>query len=268
VSGSTTARVDRRALVLPGVLATLCLAVGGVAGLVTAGLSAPRRPAMRFQPPVEPPPSFRLRDQDGRWIGPRDTRGSVTVLTFLFSSCDDVCPAEAQTIARVARRVRHGVEVLAVSVDPVGDDVPHVKAFLRRIGVAGVRFHYLLGSRRQLERVWRQYSIVPIAAPADEARAAARSGIRALAGEEAHERREAPPAAEESYPNTQDQRYRGYPRHDLPEFEHSAYVLLIDKQGRQRVGFPFELLDQGWLEHDIRSLLAQPAPAPAAATRR
>jgi protein SCO1 len=276
-SSPTTSTTDRRGLVLPALIAALWLVVGGVAGIVTAGLTGPRPVPARFEPPVEPPPGFRLRDQDGHWIGPRDTRGSVTVLTFLFTSCDDVCPAEAQTIARAARAERRGVEILAVSVDPVGDDVPHVKAFLKRIGVSGVRFHYLLGSRRELEPVWRRFHIVPIAASADQARAAARSGIDALAGEEdapegahVHEGRDAPPAAKEPYPNTDDQRYRGHSRHDLPEFEHSAFVLLIDKRGRQRVGFPFEQLDQRLLERDIRVLLAEPGPAPAprAGTRR
>jgi protein SCO1/2 len=37
-------------------------------------------------------------------------------------------------------------------------------------------------------------------------------------------------------------------------FEHSAYVLLIDKRGRQRIGFPVEQLVDRDLAHDIRRL--------------
>jgi protein SCO1 len=37
-------------------------------------------------------------------------------------------------------------------------------------------------------------------------------------------------------------------------FEHSAYVLLIDKRGRQRVGFPIGRLTDRDLAHDIRRL--------------
>jgi len=37
-------------------------------------------------------------------------------------------------------------------------------------------------------------------------------------------------------------------------FEHSAYVLLIDKQGRQRIGFPVDQLTPEGLAHDIRVL--------------
>ena len=39
-------------------------------------------------------------------------------------------------------------------------------------------------------------------------------------------------------------------------YEHSAYVLLIDKQGRQRVSFPVDELTDRALAHDIRRLEA------------
>jgi protein SCO1/2 len=42
-------------------------------------------------------------------------------------------------------------------------------------------------------------------------------------------------------------------------FDHSAYVLLIDKQGRQRVGHPFGKLTPEGLAHDIRALQGEPA---------
>jgi protein SCO1 len=47
-------------------------------------------------------------------------------------------------------------------------------------------------------------------------------------------------------------------------FEHSAYVLLIDKQGRQRISFPTDQLTPEGLAHDIKVLEAEPATgAPA-----
>ena len=38
-------------------------------------------------------------------------------------------------------------------------------------------------------------------------------------------------------------------------FEHNSYVLLIDRRGRQRVGFPVNFLTPEALEHDLRLLL-------------
>jgi protein SCO1 len=46
-------------------------------------------------------------------------------------------------------------------------------------------------------------------------------------------------------------------------FEHSAYVLLIDKRGRQRIGFPVDQLTPEGLAHDIRRLEGEPGPTPA-----
>jgi protein SCO1/2 len=40
-------------------------------------------------------------------------------------------------------------------------------------------------------------------------------------------------------------------------FEHSAYVLLIDRRGRQRIGFPVAQLTPEGLAHDIRRLQAE-----------
>jgi protein SCO1/2 len=40
-------------------------------------------------------------------------------------------------------------------------------------------------------------------------------------------------------------------------FDHSAYVLLIDRSGRQRIGFPVEQLTPEGLAHDIRRLQAE-----------
>jgi protein SCO1 len=41
------------------------------------------------------------------------------------------------------------------------------------------------------------------------------------------------------------------------EQEHNSYVVLIDRRGRQRVGFPIDHLTPEDLAHDIRVLLAQ-----------
>ncbi len=42
-------------------------------------------------------------------------------------------------------------------------------------------------------------------------------------------------------------------------FEHSAYVLLIDRRGRQRIAFPVDQLTPEGLAHDIRKLEAERA---------
>jgi protein SCO1/2 len=43
--------------------------------------------------------------------------------------------------------------------------------------------------------------------------------------------------------------------------DHSAYVILLDKAGRQRVAFPADRLTPEGLAHDVKMLEAEPAPA-------
>ena len=50
-------------------------------------------------------------------------------------------------------------------------------------------------------------------------------------------------------------------------FDHSAYVLLIDAQGRQRIAHPASKLTSDGLAHDLRKLRAEPAQVAAASTR-
>ena len=43
------------------------------------------------------------------------------------------------------------------------------------------------------------------------------------------------------------------------DFDHSAYVVLVDRRGRQRIGFPVDQLTPEGLAHDLRRLEREPA---------
>ncbi len=240
--------------------ATLCLVIGVTGGLLAAESRSPS-PAgpARFTPPREAAFDFHLHDQHGKLTSLRSARGKVVVLTFLYTSCQDLCPAQAAEIADAMQRVGDGVVAYGVSVDPVGDDAEHVEEWIDKHHLDGKPFEYLTGTRAQLARVWRAYGVVPIGATPEEAAEYAedaeymKSGGRTKPYHEPD--RAAPPAAKQAFPDTSDLKYRGRPRHAAgTAYEHSAYVLLIDPDGEQRVGFPFEQLDPARLAQDIRLL--------------
>jgi protein SCO1/2 len=157
------------------------------------------------QRPAIPPQDFRLRDQDGEPVSLRDYRGRVVVLTFLYTTCRDTCPLTATQIRGALDDLGEDVPALAVSVDPVNDTPERARQFLFKRGLGQDRMRFLLGSRRDLQPIWKAYGIRP-------------------QGE---------------------------------AFDHSAYVLLIDRRGRQRIGFPVEQLTPEGLAHDIRRLQAE-----------
>lgn len=249
----------------------MCLALGGLGGLLVATVRNPTPAPARFTPPREAARDFHLSDQDGRTISLSGARGKVVVLTFLYSTCHDLCPAQAAEIATALGQVGgDGVTVDGVSVDPVGDTRARVRKFLEIHGLTRAPVHFLIGTRAQLQPVWRDYGIVPVGATPAEAQAAAEGWDRYVAAESeestterspyaAPSPRSAPAAAAEGYPDTDDLQYRGRPRHRAgADFEHSAYVMLIDKHGQQRVGIPFEQLSAASLARDLRVLLAEP----------
>lgn len=168
----------------------------------TGGYEGARRPAI-------PPQDFTLRDQDGERVRLSDFRGEPVVVTFLYTTCEDTCPTTASTIRSALQSAGdEDTPVLAVSVDPANDTEARARQFLVDRRLTG-RMRFLLGTKAELEPVWKAYAIQP----------------------------------------------------QTEHFEHSAYVLLVDAQGRQKVSFPFDKLTTDGLSHDLRLLRAEAARA-------
>lgn len=99
-----------------------------------------------------------LKDQDGRPV--RDPRGDVTVVTFLYTTCEDTCPSTAQQIRGALDRLDRPARAIAISVDPAADDGDAARTFLAKQRLTG-RMEYLLGPRAALERQWKTYAVQP-----------------------------------------------------------------------------------------------------------
>jgi protein SCO1/2 len=262
------AGTSARRLVL---MVLMCLVLGGLGGVLAATASRPEPVEARFIPPREPAYDFALRNEDGRRTSLADARGKVVALTFIYTSCRDLCPAEGNDVASAIGMVGgDGVVAYVISVDPVGDTQARAGGWLERRGLDGGRGHYLIGSRAELRPVWQHYGIAPINATRAEAAAAAKfaDAFRAANPRPAGGKprpyvappqpAEPPPGAGDEYPDPGDLAYRGRARHIAGwDFEHSAYVMLIDKRGEQRVGLPFEQLEPRSLARDLRILLAE-----------
>ena len=107
-------------------------------------------------------PDFTLTDGvSGRAVTLSAQRGQVVALTFLYTSCPDVCPLTA-TRFRAAQTELQGdasrVTFIAVSVDPDRDTPKAVQDFSTVHGLAA-NWYYLVGGRAQLSPVWAAYGI-------------------------------------------------------------------------------------------------------------
>lgn len=108
-------------------------------------------------------PDFALRDQTGARFELSQFREQTVLVTFLYTHCPDVCPLIAANLSQALRTLRkpQKVAVLAVSVDPKGDSARSVRAYVKAHHLVA-NFHYLIGTRSQLERVWHAYHVAVI----------------------------------------------------------------------------------------------------------
>lgn len=131
-----------------------------VAWLVACGADETALPGTDLR--YTPAPEFRLTDQAGRSVAMSDLRGKAVVLTFLFTRCPDFCPMTAeklrQTIERLGRDAAK-TAIVAISLDPIGDDQASVRAFSDRHRLPDANWHYLTGSEAELRLVWQAYAI-------------------------------------------------------------------------------------------------------------
>lgn len=118
----------------------------------------------RFEGAIMPPgvraPDFALRDQNGDPISMREFRGRPVVVTFLYTTCEDTCPLQAQTIRGALDQLGHDVPAIAIAVDPPRDTPERARAFLVKQRALG-RINFVLGSRAQLRPLWKGFAIRP-----------------------------------------------------------------------------------------------------------
>jgi protein SCO1/2 len=105
-------------------------------------------------------PDFELRNQDGERVAMRALRGQPVVVTFLYTTCQDTCPIQAQTVRGALDELGHDVPALAIAVDPPRDTPERAQAFLSKQRATG-RIDFVLGSRAELRPLWKGFAIQP-----------------------------------------------------------------------------------------------------------
>lgn len=105
-------------------------------------------------------PELGLRDEEGEVVRMSDLRGEPVIVTFLYSNCEDSCPAQAQQVKGALNGLGRDLPALAISVDPANDTADSARAFLSKQRMTG-RLRFVLGTRPELRRVWRGYAVEP-----------------------------------------------------------------------------------------------------------
>jgi protein SCO1 len=148
-------------------LLVLVLVAGAVAVLAIGGNGPAKAHADQLEAsgilkPELPAPALALHNYLGQPVNIDNYRGKAVLVTFLYTSCPDVCPLITSDL-RVALnemgpKTASKVQIIAVSVDPKGDTPKAVADFLARHGMKG-RMQYLIGSAKELGPVWKAWGV-------------------------------------------------------------------------------------------------------------
>lgn len=111
-------------------------------------------------------PGFALVDQRGQPVSLTDLRGQVVALTFIYTSCPDVCPLIASKMRDAYERLspddRARVALVAITIDPERDTPEALRAFSAERGLQDIpQWFALTGARADLAAVWKNYGIEP-----------------------------------------------------------------------------------------------------------
>ncbi|MEJ7751067.1 MAG: SCO family protein [Thermoleophilaceae bacterium] len=148
------------ALFLVGAFALGALALAGATRDDPLGGDATRRFEGAILPAGLRAPDFTLRDQDGKRVTMRELRGRPVIVTFLYTTCEESCPTQAQQIKGAFAELGKDFPAVAVAVDPSRDTPARARAFLTEQRMTG-RLDFALGTRAELEPVWEGFAAEP-----------------------------------------------------------------------------------------------------------
>jgi len=113
-----------------------------------------------FDPPKDSL-DFSLTDQHGETFTLSDHAGEATVLTFLYTSCADVCPfvgAKLREVLDILGDDADGLNIAVVTMDPERDTPERVIAYGERLRMDS-EWNYLLAEQPALEPIWEEYFV-------------------------------------------------------------------------------------------------------------
>ena len=183
-----------------------------------------------------PAVTFEFQNQFGQPVSLSDHIGKVVLITFLYTSCPDICPIVAGHLRDTHLMLgddAQEVALVAVSVDPARDSVQAAFAYSEKWRMTH-KWDFLVGSEEELSPIWSAYFLDPVV-----------EDRPSEAGTQAQEQGD----------------HHGGGAVDLKQeieseylVAHSAPVFLIDRQGLMRVLFTLPF-DPKALVHDVRLLL-------------
>ena len=108
-------------------------------------------------------PDFKLSDQDGNTFRFTTARGKLVLVTFIFTTCPDVCPLLTAKFAAIQRTLvekkAKDFLLLSITTDPERDTGATLKDYAGRFKADLKNWSFLTGSRQDLAKVWKAFGV-------------------------------------------------------------------------------------------------------------
>lgn len=103
-------------------------------------------------------PRFSLTDHTGAALTDDSLRGGVTIVNFIFTRCDTVCPVTSAKMHTVQERTADEprIKLVSISVDPAHDTVEALAAYAAKHGADPARWRFARGDIAALKALVEQ----------------------------------------------------------------------------------------------------------------
>lgn len=92
-------------------------------------------------------PDFRFVDHTGAALTRRELEGHVTIVNFIFTRCDNICPVTSMKMRSVQEKTNDAgdIKLVSISIDPAHDTVPVLAAYAAKYGADESRWRFARG---------------------------------------------------------------------------------------------------------------------------
>ncbi len=103
-------------------------------------------------------PDLKFEDADGKTISFADLRGKPVLVTLIYTSCADVCPAIIESLAPAVAAAedtlgKDSFTVLTIGFDTRNDTPERMRSFARAHNAGGDNWHFVASDQAAMERL-------------------------------------------------------------------------------------------------------------------
>jgi protein SCO1/2 len=101
-------------------------------------------------------PAFSLTDERGQPFTEEALRHHPTIVSFIFTRCDTVCPVTSMKMSNIQDKTfdaGHHIKLLSISVDPVYDTPARLTAFAAKYKQDPERWRFVTGPKETIQQL-------------------------------------------------------------------------------------------------------------------